>query len=217
MGGIRAELKIYMPAVCPVVTVSSAADAPATSVSKAVHESAVVEEFVLDADADSDPDLRPDADVDAEEIFSYGSKRAYRFERSPERNCPCDDIEGFGVPLLDTYARNETLILIFHVPDIERLQDIVTTLQDRYSNVSVHRLVRTGQERSGNDLAFVDRSRLTDRQLEALETAHEMGYFDHPKEANAGEVAAELNITQSTFIEHLAAAQRKVLSNVLED
>jgi predicted DNA binding protein len=43
-----------------------------------------------------------------------------------------------------------------------------------------------------------------------------MGYFERPKEANATEVAEALGIAQSTFTEHLMAAQRKLLDDVLE-
>lgn len=43
-----------------------------------------------------------------------------------------------------------------------------------------------------------------------------MGYFDHPKGANATEVADVLDITQATFAEHLSAAQRKLLSTILD-
>jgi predicted DNA binding protein len=48
-----------------------------------------------------------------------------------------------------------------------------------------------------------------------LETAHEMGYFERPRRANGTEVAAALDIDPSTFSEHLAAAQRKLLRDVL--
>ncbi|MFC7230794.1 helix-turn-helix domain-containing protein [Saliphagus sp. GCM10025308] len=47
-----------------------------------------------------------------------------------------------------------------------------------------------------------------------LETAHEMGYFEYPRTSNAGDVANALGITRSTFGEHLAAAQRKVLQTL---
>ena len=62
---------------------------------------------------------------------------------------------------------------------------------------------------------FVDRGRLTDRQREVLQTAYDMGYFDHPKRANASEVAAALDISPSTFTEHLAVAQQKILEAIL--
>jgi predicted DNA binding protein len=67
-----------------------------------------------------------------------------------------------------------------------------------------------------SDLVTVDRSELTERQREVLTTAYEAGYFDHPKGANAGEVAESLGIDRSTFSEHIAAAQRKLLSTLLD-
>jgi hypothetical protein len=67
-----------------------------------------------------------------------------------------------------------------------------------------------------SDLVTVDRSDLTERQREVLATAYEAGYFDHPKGANAGEVATSLDIDRSTFSEHIAAAQRKLLSSLLD-
>jgi hypothetical protein len=49
-----------------------------------------------------------------------------------------------------------------------------------------------------------------------LETAHEMGYFEHPKRANATEVAEALGINGSTFAEHVSTAQSKILESILE-
>jgi predicted DNA binding protein len=43
-----------------------------------------------------------------------------------------------------------------------------------------------------------------------------MGYFEHPKGANAGEVAEALAITTATFSEHLSAAQSKLFDAILD-
>jgi predicted DNA binding protein len=48
-----------------------------------------------------------------------------------------------------------------------------------------------------------------------LGTAYEMGYFEYPREANATAVAEELDIGLSALAEHLAAAQGKLLSELL--
>jgi predicted DNA binding protein len=100
---------------------------------------------------------------------------------------------------------------------MEGLQAIIGELRDRYETLDVQRLLQSQQERSEQHLVFVDRNALTDRQIEVLETAHRMGYFEHPKRANAGEVADELDITSTTFTEHLAAAQTKLLDAILDD
>jgi predicted DNA binding protein len=57
---------------------------------------------------------------------------------------------------------------------------------------------------------------LTDRQPEVLETAYGTGYFEYPRGANASEVAGEPGIETSTLAEHLAAAQSKLLAELLE-
>lgn len=213
--GIRAEVKLYSPTSCPVVGVSEATDAPSTSISKAVNGDSVTEEFVLQAEAPPD-DEAADAFDGMEEVFTYGSQTAYRFERSRGDPCPCESIEVLGCPLLETYVRDGSLVVVFHANGVDHLREVLTDLRDRWSNVSVQRLIQSGDERTEQDLVFVDRSDLTDRQREVLETAHEMGYFEHPKGANATEVATELDIAQATLAEHLAAAQSKLLSSILD-
>ncbi|WP_299269751.1 helix-turn-helix domain-containing protein [Halorientalis sp.] len=56
--------------------------------------------------------------------------------------------------------------------------------------------------------------RLTDRQRETLQMAFHAGYFDWPRGNDAVTVAAELDIAQSTFSQHLRTAERKVLEHV---
>jgi len=58
---------------------------------------------------------------------------------------------------------------------------------------------------------------LTDRQLEVLVTAYRTGYFERPRETTGAGVAADLDISPSTFSQHLRAAQRKLLGALLEE
>ena len=51
---------------------------------------------------------------------------------------------------------------------------------------------------------------LTDRQLEAIETAHTMGYFDWPRESSGEEVAATLGITQPTVNKHIRLGEHGI-------
>lgn len=57
---------------------------------------------------------------------------------------------------------------------------------------------------------------LTDKQLEVIQTAMEMGYYEVPKEASTNQIAAELALDGSTVAEHLQRAERNVLRQVLE-
>lgn len=211
--GIRAELSLDARTTCPVARIAADAGASTQSISKSTDPdtSNVTEEFVLDGAAD----LTGESDV--EEIFSYGSNRVYRFDRSASEPCPCESVEAFGSPILDVSSEAGSLDLAFHADDMNHLQTVVTELKQEYPDVQVNRLVRSrngGTESA--DLVLVDRSELTERQEEVLATAHELGYFEHPKGANAGDVADDLDITTSTFTEHLAAAQTKLLAAILQ-
>lgn len=212
--GIRAELRVDADGACPVAKTAEAAGLPTFSISRAVDPEGtgrVTEEFMLDGVADVEV---VDENVDA--VFSYGSKTVYRLTRSRDEGCPCESIERFDCPVVDVHTRDGMLYLVFHAANMEQLRGIITTLRAEYPQVDICRLLRSEGEEGENDLVFVDRGRLTARQREVLETAHRMGYFERPKGANAGDVAATLDISRSTFTEHLAAAQTKLLDAILD-
>jgi hypothetical protein len=214
--GIRAELRVDADGTCPVAKAAADAGASTFSVSRGIDPAGtgtVTEEFMLDGAPAEDPSI----DEDLTQVFTYGSKAVYRFTRPRGQGCPCDCIEQFDCPVVDVHTRNGLLYLVFHAADMDQLRNIITSLRERYSDVDIRRLLRSEGDRSGHDLVFVDRGRLTERQREVLETAHGMGYFDRPKGANAGEVADALDISRSTFTEHLAAAQTKLLDAILEE
>ena len=160
--------------------------------------------------------IDPNASVELREVFDYGAKSMYRFTRERGRGCPCEAVEQFDCPIVDLHTRDGSLFLVFHAPDMDVLQEVILTLQGKYPDIDVRRLLRSEHDPPEDNLVFLDRSRLTERQREVLETAHTMGYFEHPKGANAGEVADALNITTSTYTEHLSAAQSKLLDAILD-
>lgn len=57
---------------------------------------------------------------------------------------------------------------------------------------------------------------LTPAQAAALRTAMSMGYFTVPREATAGEVAAELDISKSAFLERLRRGQAALFAQVFD-
>lgn len=211
--GIRAEIVVDSPAGCPIATVSRETGASSHTVSRSVDPvdgETITEEFVFGADVEVD-------DAEFERVFSYGGSDVYRFERRRGAGCPCEAVERYGCPVVDVTARDGALHLVFHAPDMERLREVVGDVRSSFDGVGVRRLLRSSEDRSEGELVFVDCGVLTDRQREVLETAHELGYFDHPKGANAGEVADALGITTSTFTEHLSAAQTKLFSSILAE
>jgi predicted DNA binding protein len=207
---LRVEIGIRGPGECPVAAVSADTKIPVTSVSRASipdRTGSVAEEFIIEGKATP----RHEA---ATRIATYDAHEVYRFRRSRDQSCVCEHIEAFGYPVSEIHAADGTLYVSFHAPDLETIQEITNALQERFSGIHLRTLTQFDED-SKADLVFVDRGRLTARQREVLQTAYDMGYFDHPKGANASEVADTLEISSSTFSEHLSAAQRKVLDALL--
>jgi hypothetical protein len=172
----------------------------------------VTEEFRVDADvAADDPDAIPDADP----VMEVGGDRVYQFTRDADAACACEVVERLDCPLADVHAADGTLVLTLCLPDIDRLRGIVTALDDVAERVSVRYLVRSNADPDDRrDTVVVDRGALTDRQSEVIRTAYRLGYFDYRNGANAARVADELDITDSTFAEHLSKAQSRLLTEV---
>jgi predicted DNA binding protein len=210
-GGIRAKIRLSDLESCPIAQVSQEG-VECFNVSKRVDPESgrVTEEFATDTEVTSEG-------RDFEPVFSYGQQSVYRFQRSFGHDCACEMVEEYDCPIVETQAIDGDLSIVFHAPTMNELRGAVTALRDNYDTVDVQRLVSSRDEEGSEDLVFVDRGELTERQREVLETAHSMGYFEHPKGANAGEVAKTLGITTSTFTEHLAAAQSKLLDSILEE
>lgn len=211
-GGIRAEVSLSDAPGCPLssivradATVYSIARSPSGNDPEAVVFEFVVEEGAIDTDG-----------FDVAAIFDYGDQTAYRVEVPRDDRSPFEIVERHGVPIVETSIREGRLFLTFHATDLPVLRSILGSLEEATNDLSVHRLLQSTADPTGTDIARIDRSQLTDRQREVLQTAYDRGYFAYPKEANAGEVAAALDIDQSTFAEHLAAAQRKLLSSILD-
>lgn len=82
--------------------------------------------------------------------------------------------------------------------------------------------LRSKHTEQESDLAFVDgasrfiEQRLTDRQQEVLEIAVANGYFENPRGVTGADLAARMGISQTTFSQHLRAAQRKIFADLLE-
>lgn len=215
--GIRATVEFDAPSVCPIASVSAVTDSLVDRVSTSVvstPESTSVSEFVVDEDHDPESVA---ADVPVDPVFSYGGKQLYRLSHDDGPTCPCECLGQFGCPVDRYFAQRGSLTLVFYATDYAELQAAIGDLRDRFPSIDIKRLVRSPVGDAPGDSVFVDRSKLTDRQFEVVQTAYEMGYFDHPRRSNATEVAAALDINQSTLREHLAAAQTKLLGDVLED
>ncbi len=93
----------------------------------------------------------------------------------------------------------------------EVLQGVMAAAGDRVG-VTIERVNPLGAEVAGSPERQWD---LTAPQEEAILAALEAGYFEVPKRVTAGEVAAELNISKSAFLERLRRGQAGLFRQVL--
>ncbi|MFD1570653.1 helix-turn-helix domain-containing protein [Halorubrum laminariae] len=208
--GIRAEVSLPVASPSPFAGIVDGST-PIYSVARSAPNGdgdPVVFEFI----ADGNLEVADGADV----VFDYGTKVAYRFEAPYRADSPFAVLDRHGVPVSEATIRDGRLIVTFHATDLPTLRSVLDGFQESCADMRVLQLLQSSSTPDESDLVTVDRSDLTERQREVLTAAYEAGYFDHPKGSNAGEVAESLGIDRSTFSEHVAAAQRKLLSTLLD-
>lgn len=60
-------------------------------------------------------------------------------------------------------------------------------------------------------------SKLTEMQQKVITSAFDMGYYDLPRRIESREMAKRLNMAEPTFVVHRRKAERKLLSEILEE
>ncbi len=98
------------------------------------------------------------------------------------------------------------------------IREFVDMFQTKYQNselVAQRNKERPHQSTTGLRASLTEA--LTDRQLEAFQTAYFGGYFETPRERTAVEVAESMGISQPTFNNHLRAAQRKLCEKLFHE
>ncbi|QGN06974.1 DNA-binding protein [Halorhabdus sp. CBA1104] len=208
--GVRAALRVEASEHCPVARASATTGAVIETVDRIRSpDGRLVAEFT----SSEPPATLPDA---FQIVFESGSRRVYRAGHDPASACPSTVLDRHDCPPHDLVARDGWLQLVFHARSTDRVQSIVTALRDTFERVEILRLVRSHLDVTEEDFVVVDRAALTDRQRECLRTACRMGYFEYPRNANASEVATEMDISAATFVEHLAVAQGRLFQSILD-
>jgi len=212
MTGICAEVRVEGPAVCQLAT-QAGSSGTITSVSRGstpADDDTVTEEFTVSDDA------AWLSMFESEPIFSYGERTVHRFSRPAEQGCVCELVEQSGCAVRDIQIIDGSVMVTFMTTDLQTVRDVVSDLKANHEGVQIRRLTRSEENDGDSQRRIVHLDALTARQQEVIETAHEMGYFDHPRCASAGDVAERLDVATPTFTEHLSAAQRKLLDELLD-
>ncbi|WP_238324086.1 helix-turn-helix domain-containing protein [Halobacterium hubeiense] len=94
--------------------------------------------------------------------------------------------------------------------DFQRLADKLQEQFGEFELLSVNQVETTGAPLGSGQLGRVVRNELSQDQLNVLQTAHELGYFETPRRASADDIATELDIAQSTLSERLRLAENQL-------
>lgn len=109
-------------------------------------------------------------------------------------------------------GKNAHLEVMASVRDWNHLKKVANDIESEHGSLELlgsTQTERIGFPLGGNKIKQSMSGKLSEEQLEVLETAYQMGYFRVPQEVTAEEIAAELDISRST----LSARLRRVEHN----
>lgn len=180
-------------------------------------ENSLVEYFTIEG---ADPeDVRTyaedDSTIDTVEMITDGNESLFRFEVN--ESCVARSLGEFGADLTDIRVDNGQAQVTAHLSRTGDVRALLEALRAEHGDVEmIARREKERPKRSLQEIRNTLEEELTDRQREALQTAFIGGFFDWPREHSGEEIAAVMGISQSTFLQHLRVAERKVLGTTLE-
>jgi len=174
---------------------------------------------VADADPDRILDLAGASDrVEPRLLADHGTGGLFEFVVSS--GCPVRTLAERGViPTRVTSNDGNGRIVCDVPPECETAAVVGEFLEEHPAAELVAKRSRerpTAPFAAGEFRQLLD-ERLTDRQREVLEAAHEAGYFRRPRETTGEKLADELGICGATLSQHLRAAQQNLLSVLYEE
>lgn len=122
---------------------------------------------------------------------------------APEIAGSAEELIGTCDPSVD--ATGVSVSLVGEQTDIS---EVIQAYQQSGVNPELERLGAYGEDTA----PFAP---LTERQREVVETAHELGFYEVPRQVSTEVIAAELDLDASTVAEHLQRAERHLIEELL--
>jgi hypothetical protein len=123
-----------------------------------------------------------------------------------------DVLTEWGGTIESFEARDGTADLTIELPAGADVRAVVGAVQTVWPDTRFHsRRERTHSVETPTTFLARLRENLTDRQLQAIRTAHYGGFYDWPRTSRNDELASVMDITSSTFQYHRRVAERKLL------
>lgn len=130
------------------------------------------------------------------------------------------------VPIVETVAAHGgnirsltfdgTVRVVAEFPHATDTREVLAAAREEHADIEL--VSQRSRERDQNvgQYRTTVAGRLTERQREVLEAAYSAGYFEWSRASTGEEVADSMGLAPATFHQHLRAAQRKLLVELLE-
>lgn len=131
--------------------------------------------------------------------------------------CVCHEFDNYDCPPKIERVEQEQCIVSCHLPDREKLRNLIADLKTVSDRVRLLRIVEI-EKRDGNENARslrFDLTTLTATQRETLEVAVTEGYYDDPRAISLGELAEKLDLSKSALSRRLKRAEANLVSQIM--
>lgn len=175
---------------------------------------------VLFSAAGADPAAVLDATADLvaiRDVHRVGGTDEPRFRASVAGETVPSVFASIGASPTALTADGGVVTVTVEVPTAIEPRTVVSRLEQSYPATELLARRDGGSARTRVGFRSELETALTDRQLEVLQTAHELGFFESPREANGNEVAEALDVSQPTISHHLREGQGRLFSLLFDD
>lgn len=126
------------------------------------------------------------------------------------------DLADHGAVLRSATIDPDGVSIVIDVPDSVDLRHVTRLVSDAIGDVSLRSKQTVEHSAKGRFHARL-LDRLTDRQLEVVQTAYFSGFFELPREKTGEEVASTLGISPQAFYQHTRTVERKVFEALFDE
>ncbi|WP_255149504.1 helix-turn-helix domain-containing protein [Halorarius halobius] len=161
----------------------------------------------------ADPEVGRALDADDRVRYLHQSRadERYNYRCLSKHRCIVNDLVDVGFLVDSTHYDHGTERYAGAVVGHDVLDGVLEAAGETVG-VSIERISPLDD---GEDAPVAKRWDLTPAQEEAVRAAFELGYFEVPRGATASEVAGELGVSKSAFLERLRRAQGSLLGQII--
>jgi PAS domain S-box-containing protein len=125
------------------------------------------------------------------------------------------ELADHGAVFREATADPSTTTLVIDIPDSIDARTIIQLVRETFATAEL-RAKQTLDGTAEHDLYSKFLERVTERQLEVIQTAYYSGFFESPRGSTGEEVAETLDISPPAFYKHARTVQRKLFATLFE-